>query len=82
MYAQKPVQYIPFQPRYCRERLRWCKEHISWGHQQWSRAMFSDESRYAVTSDSGQQPLWTDREIFYAQQYVRERDQYDPGFLV
>lgn len=82
LYARKPVRCITLQPRHRRERLRWCKEHIGWSHQQWSRVMFSDESRFTVMSDSGHQLVWRERGTRYAQQYVHERDRYGPGVLV
>ena len=61
LYARKPVRCISIQPRYRRERLRSCKKHIRWRYQQCSRVMFSDESRYTVTSDSDHQFLWREK---------------------
>lgn len=82
LYARKPVQCIPLQPRHRRERSRWCKEHIGWGQQEWSRVMFSDESRFTVTSDSGHQLLWRERGTRYAPQNVQERHRYGQGVMV
>ncbi|GFV43631.1 transposable element Tcb2 transposase [Trichonephila clavipes] len=50
LYARKLVHSISLQPRHRRERLRWCKEHVCWDHQNWSKLMFSDDSRFSVTS--------------------------------
>ena len=49
-------------------------EQIGWGHQQCSKEMFSDKSRFTLTSDFGHQLLWRERGTRYAQQHVRDRD--------
>ena len=77
LYAQKPVRCIPFQSHYYREILLCSKKHIGWVHQQCSRVMFSDESDFAVISNSGHQFLRKEREACFTQHYVRERDRYD-----
>ncbi|KAF8790128.1 hypothetical protein HNY73_005197 [Argiope bruennichi] len=59
---------------------RWCKENVGWDIQNWSRVMFSDESRFSVTSDSGHQLLWRERGTRYAQQFVSERDRRGSQF--
>lgn len=82
LYARKPVRCIPLQPRHRRERLRWSQEHVGWDHQNWSRVMFSDESRFSLTSDSGHQLLWRECGKRYAPQFVSERDRYAPGVMV
>ncbi|GFX05799.1 hypothetical protein TNCV_5089891 [Trichonephila clavipes] len=64
-----------------RERLRWCKEHVGWDDQNWSRLMFSDESRFS-TSDSSHQLLWRDHGARYAQKFVCERDRYGQGVMM
>ncbi|GFV11086.1 transposable element Tcb2 transposase [Trichonephila clavipes] len=44
--------------------------------------MFSDESRFRMTNDSGHQLLLRERGTRYAQKFVSERDRYDPGVMV
>ncbi|GFV69521.1 hypothetical protein TNCV_2779361 [Trichonephila clavipes] len=58
LYARKPLYCTPLQPRHRRERLHWYKQHVGWDHQNWSRVMFSDKSRYGLTSDYDHQLLW------------------------
>ena len=72
----------PLQLRYRPERLCWCKEHFGLGNQPWSRVMFSDESRFTVTIDSGYQLLRRERGTCFTQYYVRGRDRYDSDVLV
>ncbi|GFV09550.1 HTH_Tnp_Tc3_2 domain-containing protein [Trichonephila clavipes] len=82
LYARKPVRCIPLQPRHRRERLRWCKEHAGWDHQNCSLVMFSDESHFRVTSDSGHQLRQRERGTRYAQKFVWEHDRYGRGVMV
>ena len=44
--------------------------------------MFSDKSRFILTSNSGWDLLRRERRTRYTQQYVRERVLYGPGILV
>ncbi|GFT54001.1 hypothetical protein TNCV_153621 [Trichonephila clavipes] len=64
------------------ERLRWCKEHVGWDRQNWSRVMFSYESRFSVTSGTGHQLLSRERVARHVQKFVRERDRYGSGLMV
>ncbi|GFW07487.1 transposable element Tcb1 transposase [Trichonephila clavipes] len=50
-YARRPVRYVPLTATHCRLRLTWSREHALWTSQQWSCAMFSDESRFGLQSD-------------------------------
>ena len=71
LYERKPVRCIPLQLRYRRELLQWCKEHIGWSHQQWSRVVFSDISRFTIINDFGRQLLRKERGACFVQHYVR-----------
>ncbi|GFT72575.1 transposable element Tcb2 transposase [Trichonephila clavipes] len=42
-------------------RLEWCKEHKNWTSHQWSRVLFTDESRFSATSDSQRHLIWKKR---------------------
>ncbi|GFU61836.1 hypothetical protein TNCV_4564811 [Trichonephila clavipes] len=47
LYLRKNVRSTPLQPRHRRERFRWYKD--GWDHQNWSRVMLSNESRFSAT---------------------------------
>ncbi|GFT58300.1 transposable element Tcb1 transposase [Trichonephila clavipes] len=52
LYARRPVKCIPLTATHCQLRLTWSREHALWTSQQWTCVMFSDESRFSLTSDS------------------------------
>ncbi|GFX77729.1 HTH_Tnp_Tc3_2 domain-containing protein [Trichonephila clavipes] len=58
LYACRPVRYVPLTATHCRLRLTWSREHALWTPQQWSRVMFSDESRFSLQCDSRQTLIW------------------------
>lgn len=82
LYARKPVVCLPLKTCHRRQRLQWCKEHYQWSEQKWSTVMFSDESRFTLTSDSGHQHIWRERGTRCQQQNVHTRNRYSPGVMV
>ncbi|GFT00381.1 transposable element Tcb1 transposase [Trichonephila clavipes] len=52
LHARRPVRCVPLTATHCLLRLTWSREHALWTSQQWSCAMFSDESRFSLQSDS------------------------------
>ncbi|GFU97306.1 transposable element Tcb1 transposase [Trichonephila clavipes] len=51
LYARRPVRCVPLTATHCRLRITWSSEHALWTPQQWSRVMFSEESRFSLQSD-------------------------------
>lgn len=39
-------------------RIQWAKEHLSWSEDQWSRVLWSDESKISVFGNDGPQHIW------------------------
>lgn len=39
-------------------RLAWARRHLAWTRQQWSRVLFSDESRYTISFNDGRLRVW------------------------
>ncbi|GFX21414.1 hypothetical protein TNCV_1398281 [Trichonephila clavipes] len=43
----------------CTARLQWCREHqYNWTEQDWAWALFSDESRFSLSSSCRRQLIW------------------------
>ncbi|GFS61425.1 transposable element Tcb2 transposase [Trichonephila clavipes] len=80
LFAHRPERCLPLKVVH---RLQWCREPKNWTNDQWSRVLFTDESRFSTRSDSQHVLIW--REIG-AQLYpsnIKERHRYgDPGVLV
>lgn len=76
LYARRPVVCIPLSRRHRTARLQWCHQHRTWTVNDWSAVLFSDESRYSLTSDSRRQLIWRDSGTAYCPENIQERDRY------
>ncbi|GFU26205.1 hypothetical protein TNCV_5106331 [Trichonephila clavipes] len=61
LYARRPVVCVPLTRQHRTARLQWCREHHNWTEQDWACVLFSDESRFSLSSDCRRQLIW--REI-------------------
>ncbi|GFU51088.1 transposable element Tcb1 transposase [Trichonephila clavipes] len=83
LYARRPVKCAPLTATNCRLRLTWSREHALWTPQQWSRVMFSDESRFSLQSVSRRTLIWRAPGTRYRQKNTIERHCYSgAGWLV
>ena len=83
LFARRPERCIPLKVGHRRRRLEWCKEHRNWTSHQWSRVLFTDESRFSATSDSHRQLIWREVGTRFYLSNIMERDRYGgPGVVV
>ncbi|GFV95808.1 transposable element Tcb2 transposase [Trichonephila clavipes] len=52
LFARRPVRCAPLTPAHRRRRSLWCREHRNWRDNEWGRVLFTDESRFSLSSDS------------------------------
>ncbi|GFY10437.1 HTH_Tnp_Tc3_2 domain-containing protein [Trichonephila clavipes] len=52
LFARHPVRCVPLTPAHRRRRFLWCREHRNWRDNEWGRVLFTDESRFSLSSDS------------------------------
>ncbi|GFV46595.1 transposable element Tcb2 transposase [Trichonephila clavipes] len=57
-------------------RLQWCREHHNWTEQDWACVLFSDESRFSLSSDCRRQLIWRESGTAYRPENIQEKDQY------
>ncbi|GFX16832.1 hypothetical protein TNCV_2518101 [Trichonephila clavipes] len=55
LYARRPVVCVPLTRQHCTARLQWCRDHHNWTEQDWACVLFSDESRFSLSSDCRRQ---------------------------
>ncbi|GFU91608.1 transposable element Tc3 transposase [Trichonephila clavipes] len=61
-------------------RLQWCREHHNWTEQDWACVLFSDESRFSLSSDCTCQLIW--REWYcLSSENIQEKNRY-PTFSI
>ncbi|GFX99664.1 transposable element Tc1 transposase [Trichonephila clavipes] len=58
LYARRPVVRVPLTRQHRTAPLRWCREHHNWTEQDWACVLFSDESRFSLSSDCRRQLIW------------------------
>ncbi|GFT68268.1 uncharacterized protein TNCV_658921 [Trichonephila clavipes] len=73
LYSRRPVRCVPLTATHCRLRLTWSRDHAFWTPPQWSRVMFSEESRFSLQSDSGRTLIWRAPGTSYHQENTIKR---------
>ncbi|GFT85125.1 transposable element Tcb2 transposase [Trichonephila clavipes] len=56
--------------------LQWCREHHNWTEQDWACVLFSDESKFSLSSDCRRQLIWRESGTAYRPENIQEKDRY------
>ncbi|GFY13180.1 transposable element Tcb1 transposase [Trichonephila clavipes] len=76
LYARRPVVCVPLTRQHRTARLQWCREHHNWTEQDWACILFSDESRFSLSSDCRRQLIWRESGTAYCPENIQEKDRY------
>ncbi|GFV74293.1 transposable element Tcb2 transposase [Trichonephila clavipes] len=76
LYARRPVVCVPLTRQLHTARLQWCREHHNWTEQDWACVLFSDESRFSLSSDCRRQLIWHESGTAYRPKNIQEKDRY------
>ncbi|GFT94619.1 transposable element Tcb1 transposase [Trichonephila clavipes] len=76
LYARRPVVCVPLTRQHRNARLQWCREHHNWTEQDWACVLFSDESRFSLSSDCRRQLIWRESGTAYRPENIQEKDRY------
>ncbi|GFY05894.1 transposable element Tcb2 transposase [Trichonephila clavipes] len=76
LFARRPVRCVPLTPAHRRRRSLWCREHRNWRDNEWGRILFTDESRFILSSDSHRILIWRERGSRNYPSNIIERDRY------
>ncbi|GFV84585.1 transposable element Tcb1 transposase [Trichonephila clavipes] len=74
LFARRPVRCLPLTPAHRRRRSLWCREHRNWRDNEWGRVLFTDESRFSLSSDSHRILIWRERGSRNHPSNIIERD--------
>ncbi|GFW27104.1 transposable element Tcb2 transposase [Trichonephila clavipes] len=74
LFARRPVRCVPLTPAHRRRRSLWCREHQNWRDNEWGRVLFTDESRFSLSSDSHRILIWRERGSRNHPSNIIERD--------
>ncbi|GFY20988.1 transposable element Tcb2 transposase [Trichonephila clavipes] len=76
LYARKPVVCVPLTRQHRTARGQWCREHHNCTEQDWACVLFSDESRFSLSSDCRRQLIWRESGTAYRPENIQEKDRY------
>ncbi|GFY34831.1 transposable element Tcb2 transposase [Trichonephila clavipes] len=76
LYARRPVVCVPLTRQHRTTRLQWCREHHIWTEQDWACVLFSDASRFSLSSDCRRQLIWRESGTAYRPENIQEKDRY------
>ncbi|GFV29271.1 transposable element Tcb2 transposase [Trichonephila clavipes] len=76
LYARRPVVCVPLTRQRRTARLQWFCEHHNWTEQDWACLLFSDESRFSLSSDCRRQLIWRESGTAYRPENIQEKDRY------
>ncbi|KFM73017.1 Transposable element Tcb2 transposase, partial [Stegodyphus mimosarum] len=83
LFARRPEGCLPLKVGHRRHRLKWCREHKNWTTDQWSRVLFTDESRFSTRSECQHVLIWREVGIrFYPSNIKKKHRNGGPGVLV
>ncbi|GFW18412.1 uncharacterized protein TNCV_1184401 [Trichonephila clavipes] len=57
-----PLRVLPLTPTHRRLRLEWCHARGNWTAAEWNQVVFSDESRFNLSSDDNRVRVWRPRD--------------------
>ncbi|GFX28153.1 transposable element Tcb2 transposase [Trichonephila clavipes] len=76
LFARRPVRCVPLTPAHRKRRSLWCREHRNRRDKEWGRVLFTDESRFSLSSDSHRILIWRERGSRNHPSSIIERDRY------
>ncbi|GFT03884.1 transposable element Tcb2 transposase [Trichonephila clavipes] len=76
LYARRPTVCIPLTSAHKRARLNWSLKHHHWSVGEWANVMFSDESRFSLSSDSRRVTIWRERGTRFEPRNITERHHF------
>ncbi|GFU60056.1 HTH_Tnp_Tc3_2 domain-containing protein [Trichonephila clavipes] len=76
LYAHKTVVCVPLTRQHSTARLQWFREHHNCTEQDWVCVLFSDESKFSLSSDCRRQLIWRESGTAYRPEIIQEKDRY------
>ncbi|GFS74955.1 transposable element Tc3 transposase [Trichonephila clavipes] len=76
LYARRPVVCVPLTRQHRTATLQWCCKHHNGTEQDRACLLFSDESRFSLSSDCRRQLIWRESGTAYRPENIQEKDRY------
>ncbi|GFV43483.1 transposable element Tcb2 transposase [Trichonephila clavipes] len=75
-YTHADLLCVPLTRQQSTARFQWCREHHNLTEQDWACVLFSDESRFSLSSDCRRQLIWRESGTAYRPENIQEKDRY------
>ena len=82
LHARCPYVGVPLTRRLRVARNNWARVHMQWTKQQWSRMLFTDESRFRLQMADGRVRVWKPKGERFDPPIVVERDTFGGGSVM
>ena len=82
LHSRRTVVRVPLTPRHRRARIAFCQNHRRWNRQQWGRVLFTDESRFTLSSCDARIRAWRRPGERFIDACVQEHDRYGGGSVM
>ncbi|GFV67143.1 transposable element Tcb2 transposase [Trichonephila clavipes] len=76
LFVRRLVRCVRLTPSHRRRRSLWYREHRNWRDNEWGRVLFTDESKFSLSSDSHRILIWRERGSRNHPSNIIERDRY------
>ncbi|GFV20828.1 transposable element Tcb2 transposase [Trichonephila clavipes] len=76
LYARRSAVCIPLTSAHKRASLNWSLKHQHWSVGEWANVMFSDESRFSLSSDSRRVTVWREHGTRFEPRNITERHHF------
>lgn len=80
--GRRPLVGVALTQRHRRARLNWARAHLAWTRQQWSRVVFTDESRFNLQAADGRLRVWRRKGERFDAPNIAERDRFGGGSVM
>ena len=80
--SRRPAVRPPLTPAHRAARLAWARRHLAWTRQQWSRVLFTDESRFTMSFNDGRIRVWRRPGERFNDAVVCEHDHFGGGSVM
>ncbi|GFU95056.1 transposable element Tcb2 transposase [Trichonephila clavipes] len=76
LFSRRPERCLPLKVGHRRHPLQWCREPKNWTTDQWSRVLYTDESRFSARKRFSTLLIWREIETQFYPSNIKERHRY------
>lgn len=82
LHSRRAVRRPKLSDTHKERRLKWAKEHAHWTKEQWSKVIWSDESRFLVIGNDGRERVLRKDGEALLEQHIKQTTKYGGGSVM